>query len=257
MKTLVVLAAVVVTSLAQVSAPVEEDVCYTVGRQECVFPFRYKGKRYTECTYAETSNNKPWCAYVANVELTRSGRPRSGQLGDCDLTSFDSTCFVETPPPPGYCSPSETVPYVPGCTRAGIVAGGRCECLDVPSGSCFIGPRGRAPGCTNAGLGDRGVCYCYDGPCYANPGLARVLDLKFNDENMTPTLCQDYCRNQNYYYAGVEFGTQCFCGNTHPEALLIPSRAVDDGECSISCGGDSSQKCGGFFRINIYPVDLP
>ncbi|XP_078374929.1 epididymal sperm-binding protein 1-like [Oculina patagonica] len=31
--------------------------------RNCVFPFNYDGKTYNKCTYADSGNNYPWCAY--------------------------------------------------------------------------------------------------------------------------------------------------------------------------------------------------
>jgi len=91
-----------------------------------------------------------------------------------------------------------------------------------------------------------GLCYEDNG---RNNGRNRILGQKINVPNLTPTKCREECRNLGYKYAGVEI-RDCFCGNDHPPR----SRRVESGECDRPCGGDTSQKCGGFDRINIYPT---
>merc|ERR1711976_692003 len=41
----------------------------TANGQNCVFPFKYKGKEYNSCTKAESYNGKAWCA----LELDSQG----------------------------------------------------------------------------------------------------------------------------------------------------------------------------------------
>ena len=71
--------------------------------------------------------------------------------------------------------------------------------------------------------------------------------------SMTIDLCKNHCFGKNYLYAGLQAGVQCFCGNEiHQRCVRPPS------ECSDSCVGNSSEICGGSWRMNIYenPVSL-
>ncbi|WWC92056.1 uncharacterized protein L201_007010 [Kwoniella dendrophila CBS 6074] len=83
--------------------------------------------------------------------------------------------------------------------------------------------------------------------CYVDSSSARVLDGTVFDSkpNMTYTMCTDTCTRKGYSYAGVEFGTQCMCGNT-----LVKPVAVTSG-CDKPCAGDSKAMCGGFNKITI------
>merc|ERR1712079_404793 len=36
--------------------------CKAVGGEDCIFPFKFKGKTYTSCTTAESVNGAAWCA---------------------------------------------------------------------------------------------------------------------------------------------------------------------------------------------------
>ena len=52
-------------------------------------------------------------------------------------------------------------------------------------------------------------------------------------------------------FAGVQFGHECWCGNDAPPQ----DRIVAKEECNVSCSGDSSLKCGGVWRMNVYRIE--
>ena len=52
-----------------------------------------------------------------------------------------------------------------------------------------------------------------------------------------------------YAYAGVEYGTECYCGNALPNSNLHRP-----GECTITCPGNTNETCGGHWRMNIFDV---
>ena len=68
-----------------------------------------------------------------------------------------------------------------------------------------------------------------------------------NDNSMTIEKCQKFCFEKNYLYAGVQYAGECFCGNTINPKILKPTT-----DCNKVCTGDSSQICGGTWRMNIY-----
>ena len=89
-----------------------------------------------------------------------------------------------------------------------------------------------------------------DGECYQdNP--SRILEGPRTDDkiNMSPEFCKELCfKDDKFQYAGVQFTHECFCGNNAPPAsMLRPSS-----ECSLTCPGDSSKKCGASWRMNVY-----
>ncbi len=43
---------------------------------------------------------------------------------------------------------------------------------------------------------------------------------------------------------------QCFCGTSAPES----NRQTSESECSITCNGDSTYKCGAAWKMNIYRI---
>ena len=67
----------------------------------------------------------------------------------------------------------------------------------------------------------------------------------------TPARCIEACQDQGFLFAGVQYGNECWCGNDAPPEDKI----VNMMECNYPCPGDSSQKCGGFWRMNVYRID--
>ena len=70
---------------------------------------------------------------------------------------------------------------------------------------------------------------------------------------MTPEVCKAICfEENNFEYAGVQHHYQCFCGNNAPPA----SKLLPKSQCSFPCSGDSSKKCGGAWKMNVYKKSL-
>jgi hypothetical protein len=74
--------------------PPPSDECRTVAGpstgSECVFPFRFAGTTYTECTYTYSDDGRPWCS----TKTDRRGRHIGGRgyYGTCA-----SSCPAEEP----------------------------------------------------------------------------------------------------------------------------------------------------------------
>ncbi|KAL5364976.1 hypothetical protein BJX96DRAFT_179434 [Aspergillus floccosus] len=64
---------------------------------------------------------------------------------------------------------------------------------------------------------------------------------------MTVERCVEVAQGGYWRYAGVEFGTQCFVGNTLHGPDQFP-----DSDCSQACAGDGTQACGAGGRIQVY-----
>jgi glucan endo-1,3-alpha-glucosidase len=80
--------------------------------------------------------------------------------------------------------------------------------------------------------------------------LSRILTgSSTTSSSMTPESCVAFCGSNGYGVAGVEFATQCYCGNT-----LFLSDQTSSSSCTMPCGGDSNQVCGGAYLLNVYEV---
>ncbi|CAG8750831.1 290_t:CDS:1, partial [Racocetra fulgida] len=85
--------------------------------------------------------------------------------------------------------------------------------------------------------------YCYQ----------RVLnDTSKELSGMTVDKCIDFCSQNNFEYAGLEIGTQCFCANNYNHI-----NQISPDECSTSCAGNNQQICGGPLAISVYNASKP
>lgn len=84
--------------------------------------------------------------------------------------------------------------------------------------------------------------------CYTEATDGRALrDKETRDAaGMTVEKCMDFCAG--FKYAGVEYGEECFCGNTlgAGSALTTPSK------CDMACKGNQYQTCGAGRLLNMY-----
>jgi hypothetical protein len=86
--------------------------------------------------------------------------------------------------------------------------------------------------------------------CFVDKPNRGLQSLFRDDSRMTPKLCAGFCAN--YKFAGVEDGTQCFCGNAWPSDYP----KVVDKDCNYTCGGDPGFSCGAIWRLNLYAIGL-
>lgn len=97
----------------------------------------------------------------------------------------------------------------------------------------------------------------WNGNCVRDSSNPRLLPFLPGNEkqfpSLTPAKCIKACNDQNYNFAGVQYGNECWCGDDAPPEDKI----VDTEECNQSCEGDSAKKCGGFWRMNVYRIGNP
>ncbi|KAI4228127.1 MAG: hypothetical protein L6R36_001907, partial [Xanthoria steineri] len=88
--------------------------------------------------------------------------------------------------------------------------------------------------------------FAYRG-CYSEGTSGRALsDASTVSSTMTVEKCAAFC--QGYTYMGIEYGSECYCGNT----IGVGAAPVTDGSCSMTCGGDQTEICGGPSRLSFY-----
>lgn len=89
--------------------------------------------------------------------------------------------------------------------------------------------------------------YAFKG-CWPDNPHSRVLNgLSYSSEHMTPLYCAHICWAQRFIYSGVEYGRECWCGNTLNVGSAAPVQ-----ECNQACEGDSTFACGAPNYIGIY-----
>ena len=133
--------------------------------------------------------------------------------------------------------------------------------------SCDGGMRERSRACTspapqfggadcNGQSVESEVCaaeLCVYRGCF-NDSSARTLPLdstSFSDNDIEK--CLDHCRSKGHSVAGAQGTTQCWCGSHEPDLSL---KLEDDSVCNKNCPGNSSQKCGGFWKNSVYLTGL-
>lgn len=90
--------------------------------------------------------------------------------------------------------------------------------------------------------------FTYQG-CYTEGRNARALSIAFTASgDMTVKKCAAFC--VGYSYMGVEYSTECFCANSISDGAMLTSSG-----CSMTCGGNSNEYCGGPNRLNLYKID--
>ncbi|KAI0390448.1 WSC domain-containing protein [Xylariaceae sp. FL0594] len=88
--------------------------------------------------------------------------------------------------------------------------------------------------------------------CAKDPaGQPRTLSgFQADQKDMTVDKCVALCKGKGFKYAGVEYRTQCFCGNDIPQDRL--PKAGLTGNCDLPCAGDATQLCGGAAQVGVY-----
>lgn len=88
--------------------------------------------------------------------------------------------------------------------------------------------------------------YIYQG-CYTDAATGRTLtQTATNGAEVDVAFCAGFCAG--FLYFGVEYGRECFCGNS----LAAGSSKVLDGECNMVCGADEFAYCGAGNRLGLY-----
>ncbi|KAH7097382.1 WSC-domain-containing protein [Auriculariales sp. MPI-PUGE-AT-0066] len=82
--------------------------------------------------------------------------------------------------------------------------------------------------------------------CARDDGAQRLLPKKFTNGKMTTKACTDYCGANSFKYAGLEWGEECWCGNT------LDQSKVGQYVCNQPCQGDDSEFCGNGQRLSVY-----
>ncbi|KAL5005676.1 hypothetical protein ScPMuIL_016834 [Solemya velum] len=94
-------------------------------------------------------------------------------------------------------------------------------------------------------------CQEYYLGCYIDSGTRDLNGASVNLAANTPQLCTNYCFDQGFAYAGVQYGSQCFCGNEYGTHGPSP-----ESTCNMACPGDPDVKCGSSWKSNIYATGV-
>ena len=87
--------------------------------------------------------------------------------------------------------------------------------------------------------------------CYAEPPGGRALTLSSADDAMTPAMCAGVAAAASVTYFGVEYGRECWYGNTIASGAVLQSGLES---CDMACAGDAAKKCGAGNRLLMYEL---
>ncbi|KAK7042275.1 putative fungistatic metabolite [Favolaschia claudopus] len=91
--------------------------------------------------------------------------------------------------------------------------------------------------------------------CVSEPSSGRTLtNYSFTDPNMSVDKCVATCSSKGFHIAGAEYSSECYCGDSFQATATGGGANAPDSDCSMSCSGESTQKCGGGNRLSIYSV---
>ncbi|KAH7886764.1 copper radical oxidase-like protein [Phlebopus sp. FC_14] len=145
-------------------------------------------------------------------------------ITDCDMTcAGDSTEFCGGPNRLNY---TGTLPSTP-TEGAGETSGGTGSVSPVTSGLPET--------------------WTY-AACYIDNAYGRVLGNEYDSSTTTIESCISHCSSANFTTAGIEYSTQCFCG----DYLINGATLASESDCNMACGGNATEACGGPNRISVY-----
>lgn len=90
--------------------------------------------------------------------------------------------------------------------------------------------------------------------CYRDEKEYRLLSgyfINFKSSN-TPSKCVQLCLQSGFPFAGVQYGSECFCGSDLPAETV----KLADSSCNMKCSGDQHDICGGYYAMNIYETGI-
>ncbi|KAG6230812.1 hypothetical protein E4U34_007648 [Claviceps purpurea] len=201
-------------------------------------PGSVKAANQADCKFLCPGNKTQYCGAGVRLELYK--------IGD---TSPASSISASTSPP-------VTTPSLP-TTRFASSSQEGGKYPDVTNSPVEVVSPAPAPAPAPAPgpvISDGNANFTYLA-CVAEPSRGRLLATQIlNHVNMTIHMCLQTC--WEYNYAGVEYGRECWCGNTvnygGNGGLTAPGRNVSNAECGFLCLGNGTEFCGGRMRVSMY-----
>lgn len=83
--------------------------------------------------------------------------------------------------------------------------------------------------------------------CVTDSGHRALTGFSTTASDMTIEKCTSTCSSKGFSMAGLEYGSECYCGNSFANGLGAPST-----QCNFKCGGASGQTCGGNWALSLY-----
>ena len=186
------------------------------------------------------------------------------QTAAADAPSSAAAAAVSSPAaaasPTGGSAPAGTMASTPATTEAPPPEKEANPPAAKASASSSAPPSPAESGPAASGSGDdavpstvevSGSSWSYQG-CYSDLTPDRsIRTLPDNgpvNSGESADTCATACAAQGYKIAGIEFGWQCFCGNS---LNTSQAKKLADSECNMPCAG-STEACGGDGALQVY-----
>lgn len=85
--------------------------------------------------------------------------------------------------------------------------------------------------------------------CYGD-AASRDLPTLLSLNPVDPATCELACAEAGFLYAGLQYASQCFCGNGY-------GKYGTSTNCNMACTGNSAQICGGGYANSVYAATVP
>ncbi|TFK30153.1 WSC-domain-containing protein [Coprinopsis marcescibilis] len=84
--------------------------------------------------------------------------------------------------------------------------------------------------------------------CFRDGSPRKLHHIAGGSNNASVNACLDTCETRGFILGGLEFGNECYCGNT----IMYDYGAAPQSNCSMPCSGNNGQTCGGVSAMQIY-----
>ncbi|OSD05015.1 WSC-domain-containing protein [Trametes coccinea BRFM310] len=85
--------------------------------------------------------------------------------------------------------------------------------------------------------------------CVSDNSKRALTGFSFSNDAMTVASCVSTCSSKGFSMAGVEFGRECYCGNSLQNMAGEP---LPKASCNMPCAADSTTTCGGNWAMNLF-----
>ncbi|KAJ3118731.1 hypothetical protein HDU96_009320 [Phlyctochytrium bullatum] len=160
---------------------------------------------------------------VDNTKICGNGNRMS--LYGLTVAPTSSSSAVVTVPPTPTPTPLPTDPIMPGTNTTTTTTTATSSVAPIPTSWQYVG-------CT------------LDNPRLFTGGL--------QGSGFVPSTCFTACLAKKLYFAGLQYGGECWCGSSIANRIAAPEK-----ECNMPCKLDTTQMCGAGLRMSLYGYTVP
>ncbi|CAL1698953.1 unnamed protein product [Somion occarium] len=85
--------------------------------------------------------------------------------------------------------------------------------------------------------------------CVSDNGHRTLNARAMTSDSLTVAQCLNYCTKEGFSIAGIEYGRECYCGNSFKNDGGKP---LDNSVCRMSCTGQKDAQCGGDWALSVF-----